>query len=175
MELKVLTGLKGCSEDMHRVGSHQGCLTLCHQRTHQHMSRSAHQPCCEDSPVIKKHLNWWLKKRQIYRSSNPWPPDSYASALPTGICSPTDLHLGAAVFIFSISNQCNQTKAGRRNSLVPFCEMIISIRYCYSIQGTWPRWRSPVCLGGQSEAINLLLPCSQGSHTSLRYNLGPIS
>ncbi len=51
-----------------------------------------------------------------------------------------DLHYGAAILIFNHSNQCNQNEAGRRNSLVPFCLMNISINYCCWIQGTWPRW-----------------------------------
>ena len=34
---------------------------------------------------------------------------------------------------------CNQTEAGRKNSLVP-CAMNVSIHYCYWKQGTWPRW-----------------------------------
>ena len=49
-------------------------------------------------------------------------------------------------FDFSpFSNQCNQTEAERRNSLVPFCTMNNSIHYFYWIQGTWPRcwWQDP--------------------------------
>ena len=46
-----------------------------------------------------------------------------------------DLYHGAAILIFSHSHQCNQTEAGRRNSLVPFCTINISIHYCYRIQG----------------------------------------
>ena len=29
----------------------------------------------------------------------------------------------------------------KQNSLDPICKMVTSIHYCYSIRGTWPRWR----------------------------------
>ena len=41
---------------------------------------------------------------------------------------------------FLLSNQCNQTEAGRRNSLVPFCTMNINLHYWSWMQGAWPRW-----------------------------------
>ena len=42
-------------------------------------------------------------------------------------------------WFYSIPAHCNQTEAGRNNSLVP-CAMNVSIHYCYWKQGTWPRW-----------------------------------
>ena len=50
------------------------------------------------------------------------------------------LYHGAAILRFFNSNQCNQTKAGRRTSLLPFCSMNISIYQWYWIRGTRPRW-----------------------------------
>ena len=40
-----------------------------------------------------------------------------------------NLYHGAAILIFSHSNQCNQTEAGRRISLVPFYTTTISTHY----------------------------------------------
>ena len=53
-----------------------------------------------------------------------------------GQLDPIDLYHGAAILIFSHSNQCNHTEAGRKVSLVLFCTLNRSIHYCFQIQGT---------------------------------------
>ena len=45
---------------------------------------------------------------------------------------------------FFHSNQCNQTEAGRKNSLVSLCSRNISIHFCCLVQGTRPRLREHV-------------------------------
>ena len=53
---------------------------------------------------------------------------------------PINIYHVAAIVIFSCSNQCNQTEAGRRIGLVPFCTVNNNIHFCCYIQGTLPRW-----------------------------------
>ena len=53
-----------------------------------------------------------------------------------GECTQTFYH-GAAILTFFRSIQWNQTTGWRRNSLVPFFTMNISIHYCYWLLGTW--------------------------------------
>ena len=72
-----------------------------------------------------------------------------------------DLYHGAANLNFSYWWQCYQTETGRTKYIVWFLFakwLPISIHYCYSIRGTWPRWRQP--------DNGLLLDLSHGSHGS---------
>ena len=56
------------------------------------------------------------------------------------LSTPIDLYHGvSSSWFYSKPTHCNQTEAGRNNSLVP-CAMNVSINYCYWKQGTWPRW-----------------------------------
>ncbi len=78
-----------------------------------------------------------------------------------------DFHHAAAILIFSNLTQCNQTEAGRQNSLVPFfTAMNTSIHCCYWIQGTWPRW-------WQHDKGDTALETAPGSYTAP--NLASIS
>ena len=52
-----------------------------------------------------------------------------------------DLYHGAAIFNFPIDSNVTKPRLEKQTSLVHICEVIVSIHYCYSIQGTRPRWR----------------------------------
>ncbi len=67
----------------------------------------------------------------------------------------SDLYHVAAILIISHSNKCNQTEAGRANSLVPFCTMNISIRHCCWIQETLQKYYSRVVLRGSVATQNI--------------------
>ncbi len=91
-----------------------------------------------------------------------------------------DLYHVAAVFIFSHSNQRNQTEAGRRKSLVPFCTVNICIHYCYWIQGKWPRqWQHDSLLQMLIHTICIYITLLHRDHRGLNmtqhrhYNIMP--
>ena len=63
---------------------------------------------------------------------------------------PIELHVSSPIDLFitvqpslisSIDINVTKPRLVEQNSLVPNCKMIISIHYCCSIRGTWPRWR----------------------------------